>query len=432
MVEFFNQTNYTYLLNNDSISNTTKSGTKIIVKKRLSYSFKDFVILLIDIFMVTGPSIGYFLQSLKFKRTKSSKGFSKSICLIIYNSQILRVFFWIGKPFKITLLYQSILIICFQVYLIHLWVKYHTTDDEKDKRKIQDQNQINEFNYYDKKEFIEYLLDWSETISPNKFWNWSSEIEYYKFMLLTVFFLLVISGVVGIHNVFLTNIYGTVSVISEASTLIPQIIVGCRTKNASNLSFSMVVLWFIGDSCKFVYNIKYKTPIQMIISGGLQIFLDFFVLMQIYCYKGKNKLKKKDSNISNSRNVEIISDSKSRQVQQINQFMNKLEERFDSEPVSKSDEDNGNKSKEESNKNINNFEVIDIDQNSDKIEVLDKSRDTHIKYSSDDDDNRHNPHHELHEEENIENQFDTQNNENESDIKNGDNVEEKEIKIDDN
>ena len=65
--------------------------------------------------MVTGPSLGYFLQSLKFKKTKSSKGFSKSICLIIYLAQILRVFFWIGKPFKITLLYQSILIIIFQL-----------------------------------------------------------------------------------------------------------------------------------------------------------------------------------------------------------------------------------------------------------------------------------------------------------------------------
>ena len=120
MVEFTNQTNYTYILNNDSYSNSSTRATNLMAKNKLSFSFKDFVILMIDVFMVTGPSIGYFLQSLKFKRTRSSKGFSKSICLIIYNSQILRVFFWIGKPFKITLLYQSILIICFQIYLIYL------------------------------------------------------------------------------------------------------------------------------------------------------------------------------------------------------------------------------------------------------------------------------------------------------------------------
>ena len=77
-------------------------------------------------------------------------------------------------------------------------------------------------------------------------------------MSIIVFILLLISGIVGIHNVVLTNIYGTISVTSEASTLIPQIIVSCKKKNASNLAISMVVLWLIGDSCKFVYNIKYN------------------------------------------------------------------------------------------------------------------------------------------------------------------------------
>ena len=122
MVEFSNETNYSYILNNDTIINNTK---KVYIRHRVSYRCKNLVVLIIDILMVIGPSLGYFLQSLKFKKTKSSKGFSKSICLIIYTSQILRVFFWLGKPFKITLLYQSILIILFQIYLIHLWVKYH-------------------------------------------------------------------------------------------------------------------------------------------------------------------------------------------------------------------------------------------------------------------------------------------------------------------
>ena len=93
MVEFTNQTNYTYILNNDSISNSSNRTTQLIAKHKFSFSFKDFVILMIDVLMVIGPSLGYFLQSLKFKRTRSSKGVSKSICLIIYNSQTLRVFF---------------------------------------------------------------------------------------------------------------------------------------------------------------------------------------------------------------------------------------------------------------------------------------------------------------------------------------------------
>ena len=384
MVEFSNDTNFSYILNNDTISNKTQ---RLELKHRLPTHFKDLVILVIDIFIVVGPSIGYFLQSLRFKKTKSSKGFSKSICLIIYFSQILRVFFWIGKPFKITLLYQSILIILFQIYLIHLWIKYHKTSEPV---KITNQNQINQFNIYDKKDFIEYLIDWSDTISPNKIWNWTNQIEYYKFMFLIVIILLLISGVIGIHNVVLTNVYGTISVTSEASTLIPQIIVSCRTKNASNLSGSMVFLWFIGDSCKFVYNIKYKTPLQMIISGGFQIFLDFFCFMQILCYKDKKNLHNNEINTS----VEINPNIKSKQVQQINLFMNKLEEKIDIDNNDNNNNNNNQKTNEdyyksnvESNKSINKVEVPDKIENSDKIEVLDKSRDENIKYSSDEDNN---------------------------------------------
>jgi uncharacterized protein with PQ loop repeat len=305
MVEFSNKSNYSYILNNDTISNKTQT---FLIKKKNINIFMDFAILIIDLLIVIGPSIGYFLQSLKFKQTKSSKGFSKSLCLIIYFSQILRVFFWIGKPFKITLLYQSILIILFQIYLIHLWVKYHGATYQV---KNIAQNQVNEPNYCEQKDLIEYIIDWSDTISPNKIWNWSNQIEYFKFMSLIALVLLLISGLIGIHNLLLTNIYGTISVTSEASTLIPQILVSCRTKNAGNLSTSMVALWFIGDSCKFIYNLKYKTPIQMIISGAFQIFLDFFCLMQILCYKDKNQLNK-----DNSKKEEItIPNIKDKKVQ---------------------------------------------------------------------------------------------------------------------
>ena len=374
MAEFSNisnDTNYTDLFT-DILNNTTENITSLVIEK---YAKKDgalkilekFVIILIDIFMVTGPSLGYLIQSLKFKKTKSSKGFSKSICLIIYISQILRVFFWIGKPFKITLLYQSILIICFQVYLIYLWILYH---DIKPKNNINKNNQVN-----DKKEIIEYIIDWSDTISPNKIWNWTSTIEYYKFMLFIILILLLICGVVGIHNPILVNIIGTISVITEASTLLPQIVVSCKKKNASNLAMTMVALWSLGECCKFIYNIIYKTPIQMILSGGVQIFLDFFCLFQIICYRNSNPHYRTTDEIN-----ETISPIKSsKKVQQINQFMNKLEEKFNEE------NDNENNKVEqkisfnnnEYKKNINKVSVPEKIENSDNVKVLDK-----IKYNN--------------------------------------------------
>ena len=374
MAEFSNitnDTNYTDVFT-DILNNTTENITTLVIEK---YAKKDgalkilekIVIILIDIFIVIGPSLGYLIQSLKFKKTKSSKGFSKSICLIIYMSQILRVFFWIGKPFKITLLYQSILIIFFQVYLIYLWILYH---DIKPRNNINKNNQVN-----DKKEIIEYIIDWSDTISPNKIWNWTSTIEYYKFMLFIILILLIICGVVGIHNPILVNIMGTISFITEASTLLPQIVVSCKKKNASNLSMTMVALWSLGECCKFIYNIIYKTPIQMILSGGVQIFLDFFCLFQIICYRNSNPHYRTTDEIN-----ETISPIKSsKKVQQINQFMNKLEEKFNEE------NDNENNKVEqkisfnnnESKKNINKVSVPEKIENSDNVKVLDK-----IKYNN--------------------------------------------------
>jgi len=326
------------------------------------------------------------LQSLKFKQTKSSKGFSKSLCLIMYIAQILRIIFWIGKPFKITLLYQSILIIIFQVYLIYLWVKFHDTNTDKNA------NEINDIKVNDQKEIIEYFIDWSDTISPNKIWNWSNSIEYFKFMFLIILFLLLTCGAIGIHNKILVNIIGTISVIAEASTLVPQIIVSCKKKDASNLSMSMVALWFLGDSCKFVYNIIYKTPIQMIISGGAQIFLDFFSLMQIICYKkNNNNIHYQSTDETNITTTSNFTNQNRNKVQQINQFMNKLEERFDEEVESnknskgeeKQNEENENENenhldKNDSKRNINKVEIPE------KIEVLDKSKQDNIKDDSDD------------------------------------------------
>jgi uncharacterized protein with PQ loop repeat len=384
MSEFSNSTNDTNIFNNRTDNETSLIINNYMKKGKPFFTFRGFVIFIIDVSIVIGPSLGYLMQLLKFNKTKSSKGFSKSICLIIYFSQILRVFFWIGKPFKITLLYQSILIICFQVFLIYLWIKYHDTESDKNKK------QANDIKYNETKDIIEYIIDWSDTISPNKIWNWTNIIEYYKFMFLIILFLLLICGVIGIHNAILVNVIGTISVISEASTLIPQIIVSCRKKQAGNLSMSMVALWFIGDSCKFIYNIIYKTPIQMIASGGLQIFLDFFSLMQIICYRDNNPHYKStdETNIT----IPNFTNTKSKKVQQINQFMNKLEERFSEEVESNKnsnrDENEKHLDKNDSKKVFNTIIVPEKIENSDKIEVLDKSQHDKIENHSDDEEEK--------------------------------------------
>ena len=77
-----------------------------------------------DVAMIIAPLLTYLFQINKFYKTKSSKGFSKFICLLLFLGNILRIFFWFGTRFKKTLLYQSIGIVIFQIILIHLCIKY--------------------------------------------------------------------------------------------------------------------------------------------------------------------------------------------------------------------------------------------------------------------------------------------------------------------
>ena len=82
-----------------------------------------------DFFIAIAPSTNYLFQIKKFSKTKSSKGFSIYLCFITLLSHSLRIFFWIGKKFKLSLLIQSILVVFMQLILIHLCVKYDDSEN---------------------------------------------------------------------------------------------------------------------------------------------------------------------------------------------------------------------------------------------------------------------------------------------------------------
>lgn len=229
----------------------------------------------IDLLMIFVPSIGYFFQAIKFKQTKSSKGFSKSLCLLLLLANILRIFFWIGKPFSKTLLYQSIVVIISQIYLIHYYLKYR----EKPKDVI-----------YPEKSFYQHMISWKETLNPYYIWNWYYEIEYYKFIIFLFFICSIICSFVGISNTKFFEMIGTISVSIETFIEIPQIKENCITKNTKNLSGAMVISWLLGDLFKTTYNIIYRSPMQMILGGILQNCEDLVLSSQVIMYSRDNPL----------------------------------------------------------------------------------------------------------------------------------------------
>lgn len=265
---------------------------KIDPSNPYSYILKTFA----DILMVFVPSIGYFFQAMKFKQTKSSKGFAKFLCLLLLLANILRIFFWMGKRFTLTLLFQAIVVVISQIYLIHVYLEFQ--EDQP---------------FYNKERTInDYLTNWKETLNPKKIWNWVDEVEYYKFIIFLFFIFLVMCSLAGFKNTKFFEVIGTISVSCETFIEIPQILENYKTKNTQNLSGAMVLMWFLGDLFKTTYNLMYKSPIQMIIGGIIMNCEDIVLSSQVLIYSENsilNKIFKKKNKYVNLEDVKKTSES---------------------------------------------------------------------------------------------------------------------------
>ena len=256
--------------------------------------------ILLDFFMTFCPTLNYLFQIFKFNKTKSSKGFSKYLCLVTILSHTLKVFFWFSERFKYALLFQSILVIIMQLYLIYVCIKF--------KEKEPNYDQIpNENNSSNNTNIKRKIYNWKNIVDFKLIWKWNDIFEYYIFYFIIVTLLSVCHLCLGNYDYYSFSL-GFVSMILDMLGSFPQIIELYKTKNQRNISKIMVLMWFFGNLIKVYYNIHNKSPLQLIIGSYIQVFFNVVLISQIIYYYFNDNIRKSEILMNQTNSNKILFD----------------------------------------------------------------------------------------------------------------------------
>ena len=256
--------------------------------------------ILLDFFMTFCPTLNYLFQIFKFNKTKSSKGFSKYLCLVTILSHTLKVFFWFSERFKYALLFQSILVIIMQLYLIYVCIKF--------KEKEPNYDQIpNENNSSNNTNIKRKIYNWKNIVDFKLIWKWNDTFEYYIFYFIIVILLSVCHLCLGNYDYYSFSL-GFVSMILDMLGSFPQIIELYKTKNQRNISKIMVLMWFFGNLIKVYYNIHNKSPLPLIIGSYIQVFFNVVLISQIIYYYFNDNIRKSEILMNQTNSNKILFD----------------------------------------------------------------------------------------------------------------------------
>ncbi len=218
-----------------------------------SITFSDITFYVTSFLMIFAPIIGYIDQIIKFRMLKSSEGYSSKISLILFFSNTLRIFFWLGKRFGVVLLYQSIVMIIMQAVLL-----------------------VTCLNYRNKAENDDFNLQ--------NFWEWPYLSDYFHFFSGFVIFMGILTPIMGYDNIAYFEVLGVLSAMVEASLQLPQIYKNFMLKSGSSLSYVLVATWIIGDLFKSGYLLKENQPLQLLICAFVQVLFDIIIILQVFFY----------------------------------------------------------------------------------------------------------------------------------------------------
>uniref|UniRef100_A0A3P8RN16 Solute carrier family 66 member 2 n=1 Tax=Amphiprion percula TaxID=161767 RepID=A0A3P8RN16_AMPPE len=216
--------------------------------------------------MVFGGALPYVPQYQEIQRCSNTEGFSTRVCFVLLIANILRIFFWIGKQFEMTLLLQSVVMILTMFAMLHLCCTVHNTN-----RVSTRQHRLSDLNF-------------------QYFWKWSAFEDYLLFcfgftVLCAVVTLLLLDSAVFVETL------GSLALMFEAMLGLPQLLQNFDNRSTKGMSVKMVLLWTAGDVFKTTYFVMNESPAQFWVCGSVQIMIDVSILLQVLLYSQDSRVK---------------------------------------------------------------------------------------------------------------------------------------------
>ncbi|XP_071314259.1 solute carrier family 66 member 2 isoform X2 [Trachinotus anak] len=216
--------------------------------------------------MVFGGALPYVPQYQEIQKSSNTEGFSTRVCLVLLIANILRIFFWIGKQFEVTLLLQSVVMILTMFAMLHLCCTVQNTN-----RVITKQHRLSDLDF-------------------RYFWKWSAFEDY----LLFCFGFTVLCAVVTLlllDSAVFVEMLGSLAVMFEAMLGLPQLLQNFHNRSTKGMSVKMVLLWTAGDVFKTTYFVMNESPAQFWVCGSVQILIDVAILLQVLLYSEDTRAK---------------------------------------------------------------------------------------------------------------------------------------------
>ncbi|AWP08829.1 putative PQ-loop repeat-containing protein 1-like [Scophthalmus maximus] len=216
--------------------------------------------------MVLGGALPYVPQYQEIRRSSNTEGFSTRVCLVLLVANILRIFFWIGKQFEMTLLLQSVVMILAMFAMLHLCCAVQHTNRVSTRR-----HRLSDLDFH-------------------YFWQWSALEDYLLFcfgftVLCAVVTLLLLDSPVFVEAL------GSLAVTFEAMLGLPQLLQNFHNRSTKGMSVKMVLLWTAGDAFKTAYFVMNESPTQFWVCGSFQILIDAAILLQVLLYGQDTRAK---------------------------------------------------------------------------------------------------------------------------------------------